>query len=343
MDLAAVFITGLTVGGLSCMAVQGGLLAGVIASQENEESGKGKSSRLLVIPTLSFLSAKLVAHTLLGFMLGSFGSVLSLSGAVGTIVQFIAAFYMVAIALNLLNVHPIFRYVIIQPPKIITRKIKNSSKSKSIFAPAVLGLMTIFLPCGTTLAMEALAVSSGSALAGALIMMFFVLGTAPFFLGLGFITAALGETFHRQFLKLAAVAVLYFGLTSFNGALTAVNAPLTVAKFQEYIPFEIVWGEEKPVDPAVKIVNGVQQANIDISSRGYSPTRIRVRSGMPVKLTLSSYESYGCAAVFTIPELGIKALVPRNGETSVDFTPVGNGKIMWSCSMGMYSGVIEVI
>lgn len=36
MNLWVIFLTGLTVGGLTCLAVQGGLLASVIAAKESE-------------------------------------------------------------------------------------------------------------------------------------------------------------------------------------------------------------------------------------------------------------------------------------------------------------------
>ena len=37
MNLLLIFLTGLTTGGLSCLAMQGGLLAGVIANQKEQE------------------------------------------------------------------------------------------------------------------------------------------------------------------------------------------------------------------------------------------------------------------------------------------------------------------
>lgn len=37
MNLLLIFLTGLTTGGLSCLAMQGGLLASVIANQKEEE------------------------------------------------------------------------------------------------------------------------------------------------------------------------------------------------------------------------------------------------------------------------------------------------------------------
>ena len=128
MNLWVIFLTGLTVGGLTCLAVQGGLLASVIAAKEEEEIEKGVNRRNTVFPTLAFLSTKLIAYTVLGFILGGFGGALGISPTVQIIMQFVAGLYMIAVALNLLNIHPIFRYVVIQPPRFLTRMVKNQSK-----------------------------------------------------------------------------------------------------------------------------------------------------------------------------------------------------------------------
>ncbi|HCB52054.1 TPA: hypothetical protein DEP21_05855 [Patescibacteria group bacterium] len=47
------------------------------------------------------------------------------------------------------------------------------------------GVLTFFLPCGFTLAMQILAISSGNFWMGGLIMGFFALGTLPGLLGIG--------------------------------------------------------------------------------------------------------------------------------------------------------------
>ena len=226
MNLWVIFLTGLTVGGLTCLAVQGGLLASVIASREEEEVEEGVNKKNPVFPTLAFLTTKLIVYTAFGFLLGAFGSAIGISQSTQIIMQFAAGLYMILIALNLLNVHPIFRYAVIQPPKFLTRKIRNKSKSKDLFAPALLGAMTIFIPCGTTLAMEALAISSANPFIGAAIMAAFVIGTMPLFFGVGWLTSTLGDNFRTKFLKIAAVLLLYLGLTSINGALIAYGFPI---------------------------------------------------------------------------------------------------------------------
>lgn len=340
VNLWIIFLTGLTVGGLTCLAVQGGLLASVIAAKEEEEIEKGINQRNTIFPTLAFLITKLIAYTTLGFILGAFGGAIGISQTAQIIMQFIAGLYMVAVALNLLNVHPIFRYAIIQPPKFLSKKVRNQSKSKNLFAPAFLGSMTIFIPCGTTLAMEALAISSANAVLGAAIMAAFVLGTTPLFFGVGWLTSILGDNFRIKFLRIAAVIVIYLGITSMNGALVAYGSPFTLQSLAENFTTQSI-----PSDNAstVKVINGVQNVDIAITSNGYAPNSITVKKGQPVKLNLKSSDAFSCASAFRIPSLGVVKNLQPNGSDSVEFTPQTAGKIAFTCSMGMYNGVIEVI
>lgn len=354
MNLWAVFITGLTIGGLTCLAVQGGLLASVIAAREEDELKKEKNKYSPTInlgkhtlwPTLAFLGSKLAAYTILGFILGAFGGALNISPEVQIGMQFVAGLYMIAIALNLLNVHPIFRYAVIQPPKFLTRMVRSQSKSKDLFAPAFLGAMTIFIPCGTTLAMEALAISSASPFLGAGIMAAFVLGTAPLFFGVGLLTSVLGENFKEKFLKLAAFLVLYLGVTSMNGSLVAAGSPVTLQSMAENSPIQIdLSGGQNTgngVGTAARLAGGIQNIDISVSASGYNPTNIQVQAGKPVKLNLNAVGKLGCISSFRIPQMGITKTL-TSGLNEVEFTPPNPGKLTYTCSMGMFRGTIEVI
>ncbi len=339
MNLWVIFITGLTVGGLTCLAVQGGLLASIIAARPSHT----------IFPTLAFLTTKLITYTILGFILGAFGGALNISPNIQITMQFIAGLYMIAIALNLLNAHPIFRYMVIQPPRFLTRMVKNQSKSRDLFAPAFLGAMTIFIPCGTTLAMEALAISSANAFWGASIMAAFILGTVPLFFGVGFVTTILGDTFQEKFLKFAALVVLYLGITSMNGALVAGGSPLTLQSLAENFPIKIDLSgggrnaSANRADTFVRIIGGVQMADITVRPNGYTPNYFQVKAGSPVKLNLTTTDGLGCTSVFRIPTLGVIKTLQKDTTDSVEFTPTNPGKIAFTCSMGMYRGVIEVI
>src|SRR5258708_2190593 len=183
MNLWLIFLTGLTTGGLSCVAMQGGLLASMIANQKEDELKKPtvdtepKSfDQLDWMPVSLFLIVKFISYTVLGFLLGSLGSFFTLSLGVRLGFQIVAALFMLATALNLLEVHPIFRFVVLEPPVFVRKLIRNSTKSRAFFRPAVLGFLTIFIPCGVTQAMQVVAISSGNAFLGALIMAAFVFG-----------------------------------------------------------------------------------------------------------------------------------------------------------------------
>ena len=112
-----IFLTGLVTGGLSCLAVQGGLLAATLAQHEEKEYVSSARRTGHALPILSFLGAKLIAYTFLGLLLGWFGSFFTISIGTQIVMQILVALFMIGTALNILDVHPFFRYFVIQPPR----------------------------------------------------------------------------------------------------------------------------------------------------------------------------------------------------------------------------------
>lgn len=373
MNLFVIFLTGLTTGGLSCLAVQGGLLTSVIANQKEEELdevAKGKTltrkeqrkakyfrelqqqtrstsfDKLDWLPVTLFLIAKLIAHVILGFFLGWLGSQLQLSLTVRLIFQVAAALFMLGTAMNLLDVHPIFRYLVIQPPRIVRKWLKNTTHSQSFFTPVLLGFMTIFIPCGVTQSMEVLAVSSGNAVLGAAILGSFVLGTSPLFAIIGIATAKLSEAFQDKFMKFAATTLIFLSLNSLNGVLIVMNSPITFGTF--ILPITSLFTNERLIPFAngtnmALVQNNVQQVVIQAKSNGYEPNYIRVKAGVPVNLTVQTNGTYTCASFFSMRAFGINLQLGPTDSQSVVFTPTQPGKYQFTCSMGMYRGILEVI
>ncbi|MFZ1721594.1 MAG: sulfite exporter TauE/SafE family protein [Microgenomates group bacterium] len=342
MSLLLVFLTGLTTGGLSCLAMQGGLLASVIANQKDNFSLKS-SEKLDWMPVAMFLIAKLISHTLLGALLGLLGSAMTLSLGMKLGFQTFTAIFMFATAMNLLDVHPVFRNVVFKPPKCIQRMIRKSGKSTTLFAPAVLGAMTIFIPCGVTQAMEVLAINSGNALSGALIMFSFVLGTSPLFALVGVATAKLTEGWYQKFTKIASIVLIVMAVFSINGVLLVIDAPITLNKIVR--PITYFFSEERfsKARGVAEVVNGQQQVTIGIFNSGYSPNYVRVQAGVPVNLTLVSKDTYSCALAFVFREFNINTFLEATDTQSFTFTPQKPGKYTFACSMGMYTGTLEVI
>lgn len=339
MNLWLIFLTGLTVGGLTCLAVQGGLLASLIASRESEETKVNKNKKTTILPTLVFLASKLLSHMVLGLSLGMFGKAVGINQQAQIIMQALAGFYMLLVALNLLNIHPIFRYAVLQPPRFLLKRIRNQSKSKEVFAPALLGGMTVFIPCGTTLAIEALAVSSANPFIGAAIMASFVLGTMPLFFGLGWITGFLGDNYRTIFLRITAVILIYLGITSINGSFIASGIPINSKTISEKVK-SVINADQNNKYTKIPVT---QNVDIIVTAGGYNPSYIKVRKGVPVNLRLIGMNNYSCASAFRIPAFNISKNLGPNEKFTVSFTPQNKGKIIYTCSMGMYSGVIDVI
>lgn len=352
MNLWIVFLTGLTSGGVTCAAMQGGILASTIANQKRSEGKKvsvDAAPNSFDVgdwgPVTAFLLAKLVIHVILGFFLGLIGSALTLSLGMRLFFQGFAALFMFASAMNLLEVHPIFRYVVINPPKFARRLIKNNTTADRLFAPGLLGFLTILIPCGVTQAMEILAISSGSPMQGALIMGSFVLGTAPMFVLIGIATAKLSEVWRIYFLRTAAFLLIAMALYSVNGILQVSDSNYSLERLGPKIVRLLPPYDSKPKSDTLTptLVDGVQPVMINILNSGYSPKRFVVKSGIPVKLTVNAGEVYTCATAFTFRAFGINAFVKPNTNQVFTFTPDKKGLYTFSCSMGMYSGTMEVI
>lgn len=338
-NLLVAFFTGLTTGGLSCLAVQGGLLASSLAQdiekgyQPRPKHSKWRSNSAPAqkssLPILLFLGAKVTAYTVLGFLLGWVGSMLQLSPIVRAILLIGIGVFMLGNALRMLNAHPIFRYFVIEPPRFLTRYIRRKSKNGDSHAtPLFLGALTVLIPCGVTQAMMAVAMGTGNPLQGAAIMFAFTLGTSPVFFLVAFLATQIGARLESWFLRFTAIVVLVMGLVSVNSGLTLAGSPLSVTN---------LFQSAAPATPAA----ASNALTLAAQNNGYSPTTLYAKAGMPVSLTLVTDKTSSCARSFVIPSLGIQKVLPETGSMQIKLSPQSAGKtIYFSCSMGMYSGWI---
>lgn len=352
MDFWVIFLTGLTTGGLTCLAVQGGLLATAIVrpvsiTPSAPSKGKKKTQPAPAqtgvqlpkdpLPILVFLGTKLAAYTLVGFLLGALGSAFRITPPVQAVMQFIVGMFMVVTALNLLNVHPFFRRFTIQPPKFLTRYIRNRAKQGDVFAPAILGALTIFIPCGTTQAMMVLALSTRDALLSALVMFVFVLGTSPTFFILGYAATRLRGKVATIAVAAAAILILFMGLASIDGGLNLLGSPLAPSQI-----IAGILGQNSAPAASGEISAGVQELRIVADGRGYTPNVFAAAPDQPIRLRMVTQENYSCSSVFVIPALGIEKVLPVTGETVIDLPAQPAGQLRFSCGMGMYTGVIRI-
>jgi len=290
------------------------------------------------------LGAKLIAYTVLGVLLGWLGSVLQLTPYSRAALQIGIGIFMLGTAARLFNLHPIFRYFVIQPPRFITRFIRRYAKNSdsTVVTPLFLGALTILIPCGVTQAMMVLAVGSGSPLVGAAIMFAFILGTTPVFFGLAYIATRLGEVLHTRFLQLAGAVVLILGLVSIEGGLNLMGSPYSFSNLIDSVEISIAQASGGASDVAAAQPDANGAITIQVYNTGYSPNLIRAPAGKPVSLTVVSNGTTGCTRAFVIPSIGYQRVLPETGQTEISIpASAANGNLRYTCSMGMYSGYFE--
>ena len=343
VQVLTLFATGLgagfVAGGASCAAVQGGLLAGAVRScatpvrapvsttDPNAEPGTGPAAGCAATPPVrerlprsvaAFLGAKLIAHVVLGALLGLLGAAAQPTPRIRALLLLGAGALMVSFGLAMLGVPGAGRLL---PRAGGTRGAGHG--------PFLLGAATVFVPCGVTLGAELVAVTAGHALGGAAVMAGFVLGTIPLFAALGWLLGASGR-------------VLRGRLTAALGVLVLAVAAWTVASGLRLGGW---WTPDAvgPVDHAAAATgpDGVQRVTVRVGDTGYHPAHALARAGVPTVLVLRTSETTGCTRGFVLPSSGVQRVLPVSGETRIDLGTPRPGTIAWTCSMGMYGGRVE--
>ena len=327
--LVAIVLIGLTAGISTCMALVGGIVLSISArhSDLHPEATLAQKFR----PHLFFNAGRIVSYVLLGGVIGLAGSAFRFSSPVlGTLIVAVGM-VMLFLGLKLTEVFPRLNGGITLPKGVsrffgINRETKEYSHKGSFLS----GAGTFFLPCGFTQAMQLYAVSTGSFTRGSLIMGLFALGTMPGLLGVGGITSVVKGWFKSYFFKFAGLIVIVLGLLniSYGYNLTGITFNLPSTQKQDKVSgtFE----------------NGKQVIRITQYGNGYSPNNVTVKVGIPVKLLVNATNLYSCSASFVIPKFNIFTGL-KEGINEIEFTPTSTGPVKFSCSMGMYTGVINVI
>ncbi|MBU1104688.1 sulfite exporter TauE/SafE family protein [Candidatus Parcubacteria bacterium] len=339
-SLPTFFLLGLLAGVSSCAALVGGLILSM-SKQWLEMYSERNSTMEKLQPHLMFNAGRIVSYALLGAVIGAIGSKLQISLTFTSVLIAVVSVMMVFLALQMLGVKA-FRKFQFTMPKFITRHIADETKFQGKYKPFLMGALTFFLPCGFTITAQSLALISGSPLQGALIMLFFALGTLPALLAIGLSSVKFSQKPHlaNKFLKVAGVLVLFFALYNINAQLNVLGfSSLSDIKFNSNQ--QSANGDEDGLPP---IVNGKQVIKMDALSSGYKPNYFKVKVGVPVRWEIADEGTSGCTNAIISRGLFADEIPLTPGQVSVkEFTPEKPGKYKFSCWMGMVSGIIEVV
>lgn len=333
-SIGVVILVGLVAGFSTCMALVGGLTLGMSAKfAENHPSATPKQK---FRPHLYFNGGRVLGYAFFGGLLGMIGSAFQLSPSVSAFLTVLVGLVMLLMGLQLTELMPKLNSIKLTLPKGVAKILGVESKNKeySHKNSMILGASTFFLPCGFTQAMQLYAVSSGSAIDGAMIMGLFALGTAPGLLSVGGLTSVFKGESAKRFFKFAGTVVVLLSLFNLKNGLTLLG----------WTP-EFNSTEAKTItvqDPNVKMVDGVQVVSMSETNRGYEPNKFTLKAGVPVRWEIDAKAPYSCASALVVRQLNISKTL-KAGPNVIEFTPEEAGTLKFSCSMGMYTGSFNVV
>lgn len=339
-SLMAFFGFGLLAGISSCAALVGGMVLSMSKQWQNLYSEDQSTSKKFQ-PHIMFNTGRVVSYVALGGVLGMIGNRLQISPQFTAFLIVAISFLMIALGLQMLGVKA-FRKFQITAPKSTTRYIANENNFQGKYMPFLMGAATFFLPCGFTITAQSLALLSGNAFQGALIMGAFALGTVPTLLFIGLSSVKFSSKPHlaERFSKVAGFLVLFFALFNISSQMNVLGFTGFINIIGQNQTQNIV--DEKDLPP---IVDGKQVIKMIAYGSKDSPNYFKVRVGVPVRWEITADSSAGgCNSSIISSSLFPGAIDLTPGQVSVkEFTPQKAGKYRFSCQMGMISGIIEVI
>jgi len=337
MTWPIILMIGLTAGFSTCMALVGGLVLGLAANYA--KANQGLSVKKKIVPHLVFNAGRIIGYAILGALLGILGNAIKLSTVFNGFLVIAVALFMIVLGLKLLKIFPKFERFNLALPKSVARilPLKLQDKTYSHYRTALLGALTFFVPCGFTQAMQVYALSSGNGFTGALTMGLFAIGTAPGLLSLAGLVSLVKGKMSGIFFRLAGLAVIAFAIFNLTNGYNLVKAGGV-----DLLSWINSGNDKGGQSSNSSNENGIQVIRMTQASRGYSPNKFTVELGRSVKWIITSTNPRSCASALIVPKLNISKQL-EEGENIIEFTPTEVGPINFSCSMGMYTGVINVI
>jgi uncharacterized protein len=337
-SLFTFFGFGLLAGVSSCAALVGGIVLSMSKQWQNLYSEDQSTSKKLQ-PHIMFNTGRVISYAVLGGVLGMIGSRLQISPKFTAFLVVAISILMIALGLQMLGVKALRKFQI-TAPKSATRYIANENNFQGKYMPFIMGAATFFLPCGFTITAQSLALISGNAFSGALIMGAFALGTVPalFFIGLSSVKFSSKPHLAERFSKVAGFLVLFFALFNISNQMTVLGFTGINSNQNQSQVSNVKQNDLPP------IVDGKQVIKMTASGSGDSPNYFKVKAGIPIKWEITAGNSLGCNGAIISNNLFDGAINLTPGQISIkEFTPETPGTYGFSCTMGMIRGTIEVI
>jgi sulfite exporter TauE/SafE/plastocyanin domain-containing protein/copper chaperone CopZ len=326
---AVLFVVGV-ISSLHCI----GMCGGIMLSQTIGKESKNKFEAMK--PAILYNLGRVIAYTILGGVIGAIGSVFALSITTKAALQIFAGVFMIIMGFNMAGFRAFRNFQIKLPTPVCNLMSKPRAKT-----PFFVGLLNGFMPCGPLQTMQIYALGTGSAVAGALSMLMFSLGTVPLMLTFGALSSLLSKGYTKKILKFSGILIVVLGLIMSNRGMALAGMNISPTNLLTNIG---AFGDSAASENATKatIKDGVQVLNMAADVYGYTPNTLYVQKGMPVKWVVDGKQITGCNNTIVIPGMNMEQKL-QSGQNVIEFTPGSEEDIPFSCWMGMKRGVIKVV
>jgi sulfite exporter TauE/SafE/copper chaperone CopZ len=339
--LVLVFLLGLAAGVSTCMAVTGGLVLAASAAHTARLDRIGARRDASTIerlrPVIMVNVGRVVGFTLLGAALGLVGARVSIPTQVLAVMMLVVALVMAVLGTRLTEVSPRIAGWTVSLPSSWGARLGLDARAGTSYSDsrvALLGAATFFLPCGFTQATQIFALSTGSVTYAATIMGVFALGTAPGLLTLGGLPELLPA--RRRTAALRGLGMLVLAFAAINGAAGLRLAGIDPVQSLSPPRATTTASDNVEVQPTVQVLHTTQVTD------GYLPVRSVAYAGLPIRWVVESQDPQSCAIELRAPSVGVSVTLVK-GTNTIELPAQPAGRLMFSCSMGMYGGSITLV
>ena len=320
-----------------CIGMCGGLVitysASSVANSETQTSIY-KSKYAKFIPHLQYNSGRLVSYTIIGGILGGFGSFFGINPVFAGVMTIFVAVFMILMGISLYTEHRFLDKIKLSTPQFIAKFLFQNKHNQKPKGPFVIGILTGFMPCGPLQAMQLFALASGSVFNGAMAMFLYSLGTIPLMFGFGTVISSIEASKIRQVMKYSGVLVIILGIMMINRGLVNFGSGINIAPANttEKQNDTTTTDNTKKVEPQV--------VEMSVTYNGYSPNTLTIKKDVPVKWIIHDKGITGCtnAIKLYLPSGTIQKTLTQGGDTIIEFTATQAGDLKFSCWMSMVWG-----
>lgn len=192
-----------------------GMCGGIVIAYSSTKVKENWTKTYQALGHLIYSFGRITTYTIIGFIMGFIGSVISFSNTMSSILLFITGLMMILVGFSLLGkikFLTILEHSCSKSP-LYQKTFKKILKSNSLISFYFLGALNGLLPCGFVYAFAIMAAGTGSAFWGAITMLIFGLSTIPALFSLGFFIGMFKQSSFRDiFVKIASILVIFFGL-----------------------------------------------------------------------------------------------------------------------------------